>query len=71
MKRVAVLAFESVDHKTIMVVVTRERAYANKDGKHIGNVVAAVFVPIKDASVDEYDSAAIVRASFALRNVIS
>jgi hypothetical protein len=71
MKRVAILAFDSTDNKTIMVVVTANNAYANKDGKHIGNVVAAVFVPIKDASVDESDSAAIVRASFALRNVIS
>ena len=63
---VAVMTIDSDDNRVIMVVHS-SHIYANKDGKHIGEIVASQFVPAKDVHVSEREAFLIVRAGFALR----
>jgi len=71
---VAVTGFDSEDNKHIMVVVCLNppEAYASKDQKHLGHIVAAKLVPAKDAEiVSEAENAMIIRAFFALRGTLT
>ena len=73
-KQVAVMGFDADDGKTILVVVTMSPlyAYANKDCKHVGRIIAGTFCPEKDAELMSANEVRlIVRAHFALRNSIA
>jgi hypothetical protein len=64
------MGFDADDGKYIMVVVTTNpnEAYASKDQKHLGFIVAANLVPAKDAAtVSEREHALIIRTHFALK----
>lgn len=64
------MGLESEDHKHILVVVCLNppEAYASKDQKHLGFIVAAKLIPAKDAEpVTEKEHALIIRAHFALK----
>lgn len=67
---VAVMGLDADDGKHIAVVVCLDppEAYANKDQKHLGFIVAARLVPAPKAeTVSEREHALIIRAYFALR----
>jgi hypothetical protein len=67
---VAVMGLDADDGKHIAVVVCLDppEAYANKDQKHLGFIVAAKLVPAPKAEpVSEREHALIIRASFALK----
>jgi hypothetical protein len=67
---VAVLGLDGDDGKHIIVVacLNPPEAYASKDQKHLGHIVAANLIPAKDAEkVSEREHALIIRAFFALR----
>ena len=67
---VAVMGLDADDGKHIAVVVCLDppEAYANKDQKHLGFIVAAKLVPAPKAEpVSEREHALIIRAVFALR----
>ena len=67
---VAVMGLDADDGKHIAVVVCLDppEAYANKDQKHLGFIVAAKLVPGKDSvAVSEREHQLIIRAHFALR----
>ncbi len=64
------MGLDADDGKHIMVVVCLDppEAYANKDQKHLGFIVAAKLVPAPKAEpVSEREHALIIRACFALR----
>ncbi len=70
---VAVMGLDGDDGKHIAVVVCLDppEAYANKDQKHLGFIVAAKLVPAPKAeAVSEREHAMIIRAFFALRNAL-
>jgi hypothetical protein len=77
--QVAVMGLDADDGKTILVVVcinpitsTMLRAYASKDGTHVGTIIAGTFCPAKDAELmSANETRLIVRAHFALRNSIA
>ena len=67
---VAVMGLDADDGKHIVVVVCLDppEAYANKDQKHLGFIVAAKLVPAPKAEpVSEREHALIIRAHFALK----
>lgn len=67
---VAVMGLDADDGKHIAVVVCLDppEAYANKEQKHLGHIVAAKLIPAKDAEpVSEKEHALIIRTYFALR----
>ena len=67
---VAVMGLDGDNDKHIMVVVclSPPEAYVNKDNKHIGHIVAANVVPVKDAAIlSEREHTAVIRAHFALK----
>jgi hypothetical protein len=73
MNSVAVMGIDADDGKTILVVVGINplRAYASKDGSHIGRIIAGSFVPAKGAEImSANETRLIVRAHFALRNAL-
>lgn len=64
------MGFDADDGKYIMVVVTTNpnEAYASKDQKHLGFIVAAQLIPAPKAeSVSEREHALIIRTHFALK----
>ncbi len=67
---VAVMGLDADDGKHIAVVVCLDppEAYANKDQKHLGFIVAAKLVPAPKAEpVSEREHTLIIRAYFALK----
>lgn len=70
---VAVVGLDSDDNKHIMVVVCLDppEAYANKDQKHLGHIVAAQLVLVKGATVSDREHTLIIRAFFALRGTLT
>ena len=67
---VAVMGLTADDGKHIAVVVCQDppEAYANKDQKHLGFIVAAKLIPAPKAeTVSEREHALIIRAVFALK----
>lgn len=67
---VAVMGLTADDGKYITVVVCQDppEAYANKDQKHLGFIVAAKLIPAPKAeTVGEREHALIIRAYFALK----
>lgn len=67
---VAVMGLDADDGKHIAVVVCLDppEAYANKDQKHLGFIVAAKLIPAKDAAaLSEQEHTRIIRAHFALK----
>ena len=67
---VAVLGLDGDADKHIIVTVCLNppEAYASKNQKHLGHIVAARLVPAKDAEkVSDREHALIIRAFFALR----
>jgi len=70
---VAVMGLDADDGKHIIVVVCLDppEAYASKDQKHLGFIVAARLVPAKDAQpVTEREHGLIIRAHFALKGAL-
>lgn len=70
---VAVIGLDGDDGKHILVVVCLNppEAYTNKDNKHIGHIVAAKVVPVKDAqTLSEREHTLVIRAHFALKNAL-
>jgi hypothetical protein len=70
---VAVMGLDADDGKHIAVVVCLDppEAYANKDQKHLGFIVAAKLVPAPKAEpVSEREHALIIRAHFALKGAL-
>lgn len=64
------MGLDADDGKHIIVVVCLDppEAYASKDQKHLGFIVAAKLIPAKDAEpVTEREHALIIRAHFALK----
>jgi len=71
--QVAVMGIDADDGKIILIVVGINplRAYASKDGSHVGRIIAGSFVPAKDAELMSANEVRlIVRAYFALRNAL-
>ena len=71
---VAVVGLDGDDNKHIIVVVCLDppEAYASKDQKHLGFIVAAKLVPASKAeAVSEREHELIIRAFFALRGTLT
>ena len=67
---VAVMGLDGDNDEHIMVVVCLNppEAYANKNGKHVGFIVAAKVIPEKDSpTLSDREHTAIIRAHFALK----
>jgi hypothetical protein len=68
MNKVAVMALDAEDGTTIMVVVTPVSEYANKNGRHVGNIIVDTFIHVKGAEfLSANETRLIVRARNALR----
>lgn len=58
-------------HIAVVVCLNPPEAYANKDQKHLGHIVAAKLIPTKDSeAVSEREHALIIRAHFALKGAL-
>lgn len=70
---VAVMGLDGDNDEHIMVVVCLNppEAYVNKNNKHVGHIVAAKVVPVKDApALSERESVAVIRSHFALKGAL-
>lgn len=71
---VIVSGFDGDNNKTILVVVCLDppEAYASKNNKHLGFIVAGKLIPDKDAEpVSEREHKLIVRHFFGLRAALT
>lgn len=70
---VAVMGLDGDNEEHILVVVclSPPEAYTNKNGKHVGFIVASRVVPEKGSpTLSEREHTAIIRAHFALKNAL-
>lgn len=70
---VAVMGIDGDDQEHILVVVCLDppEAYVNKNNKHVGHIVAAKVIPVKDAPpTSEAERTRIIRAHFALKGAL-